>query len=440
MRLKDKLVESDLPDLSKNRIKKIYEGKPFEEEELTESIKSEKEYLAQLSESDEVTGMGITMGKDKTDRLQIALHKLMGVEPTDEEKADWADVPEFEGIKEAYIRYTGDRLVEGNKGIDRRITEAVSADFPDALGVSMERRMVKEYSRVPIAQAWNKFVTKDNPNNYKTQDIIRIGGLGDLPVVAEDGTYTEFTTPSEEKASYNVRKRGKIFRVTREMIKNDDLRVVRRFPIKMGQAAARTLAKFVFDLVINYGSGAINGGTIYDGGALYSAAHKNLTSSTLGTTVLDNAITAIANQTEADSGEVLGLQAAFLIVAYEKRSLAKVLIDSEKRPILSTVASEEGTVESINPNYKAVEPIIVPAGYLRNDTNNWYVLASPRDVEMVVIGFLDGREQPEVLLQDSPTVDQVFTNERIRYKIRHEYSGVVPDYRGLYGGIVAGLS
>ncbi len=368
--------------------------------------------------------------------MALAMHVLLGNELTDEEKKLVEHLPKFVGIREAYSLMTGDKEVRGT-----RITEATqSSDFPQALGTSMERRLVKEYSRVPITAAWKKFTIIDRPDNYKQQDLIRLGGLGDLPIVAENGTYTEYVSPSEEKASYNVRKRGKIMPITREMIKNDDLRFIQRYPVKMGQAAARTLAKFVFDLILNYGSGAINGGNIYDGGALYSAAHANFTASALDFDTLDTGITAMQNQTEADSNEPLSISPAFLLVAAELRGLSKVLIDSEKRPVQPTAGAKTGTDMSVNPNYKACEPIIIPKGFLRNDANNWYLIAGKADIEHVVVGFLDGRENPEVLLQDSQTVGPVFTNDQIRYKIRHEYSGVIVDFRGFYGGLVARFS
>jgi hypothetical protein len=435
-------AEKALPNAYKERIRKQFEGEVATEDEIKESVKAEKELLAEVIGGGEVTGMGmehITTGLTPDDRLQIAFHKLMGVEPTEKEKADWEKVPEFAGIREAYQRYTGDKEVRGE--INQRMREAVSSDFPNALGTSMERRLLKEYSRIPINAAWRKFAVIDKPTNYKQQDLIRIGGLADLPVVAEDGEYTEFVSPSEEQANYTVTKKGKIFKVTRELIKNDDLRMLRKIPVKMGQAAARTLAKFVFDLVINYGSGAINGGTVtYDSKALYHADHNNVAYDALDFDSLDTGITAIANQLEPDSNETLGIQAKFLIVPYELRSLAKVLIDSENRPVQTAAGVKTGTEMSVNPNYKAVEPIIIPNGYLRSDQNNWYLIGDPADLEGIVIGFLDGRETPEILLQDAPGVDQVFTHDRIKYKIRHEYNGCIADHRMFYSGLVAGIS
>jgi hypothetical protein len=295
---------------------------------------------------------------------------------------------------------------------------------------------LKAYDQIAINAAWRKFAKIEDVDNFKTQDRIQIGGLADLPAVAENGTYTEFVSPNEFKSSYAVSKRGKILPVTFEMVKNDDLRMVSRLVTEMGQAAARTLGKFVFDLVLNYASGAINGGTIYDSTALYTSAHNNLTTDALDFDPLDAAITAMADQLEPDSDEPLGIAAKYLLVPYQLRATAKILIESEKKPATTSA----GTQESVNPNYKALDPIIIPKGYLRSDENNWYVLADPADLEYLLVGFLDGKENPEMFIQDQPTVGTVFTNDRIRYKVRHIYSGVQSDFRGFYGGLVTGLS
>jgi len=57
--------------------------------------------------------------------------------------------------------------------------------------------------------------------------------------------------------------------------------------------------------------------------------------------------------------------------------------------------------------------------------------------DMLEIGFIDGKEDPAVLVQDAPGVGMVFTRDRITYKVRHEYGGAVIDYRGFYKAVVA---
>jgi hypothetical protein len=441
MILKEALnAENALPQFSKDRITEMFKGKIVTSDEVQKQIKSEKEYLGKFVESNsngfnvDMSEMRITTGLEPKDRRQIAMDKMMGVEPTDEEKDAWSKVPAFHGLKEAYIEFTGDKNVQGNSGITS-MKEAVSSDFPEALGTSMERRLLKEYARLDVNAAWKKFATIESVDNFKTQDRIQIGGLSDIPVVAEGGTYTEFTSPNEVKASYAATKKGKILVVTWEMIKNDDLRMVTRLVSEMGKAASRTLAKFVFDLILNYASGSINGGTIYDSKALYHNDHNNTTTNALDYDSLNAAITAIANQLQPDSNEPLNINAKYLMVPYELRSLATILLGSEKIP-----GTSEGTIESINPNFQALEPLIIPKGFLRADENNWYVLADSADLEYLNIGFLDGKQNPEIFLQDQPTVATVFTNDQIKYKVRHVYSGVQTDFRGYYGGLVTGLS
>ena len=63
--------------------------------------------------------------------------------------------------------------------------------------------------------------------------------------------------------------------------------------------------------------------------------------------------------------------------------------------------------------------------------------AAKKDIELIELGFLGGKQTPEILRQDAPGVGAVFTNDVIRYKVRHEYGGAVIDYRGFQGGIVA---
>ena len=70
------------------------------------------------------------------------------------------------------------------------------------------------------------------------------------------------------------------------------------------------------------------------------------------------------------------------------------------------------------------------------DTTSWYVLADPNQLEMIELGFLHGREEPELLIQDGPTQSSVFTNDAIAWKIRHVFGGGFLDYRGGYGAIV----
>jgi hypothetical protein len=55
---------------------------------------------------------------------------------------------------------------------------------------------------------------------------------------------------------------------------------------------------------------------------------------------------------------------------------------------------------------------------------------------MIELGFLDGREVPELIAQSTPDTGSVFTNDALAWKVRHVFGGAFLDYRGGYGAIV----
>jgi len=85
--------------------------------------------------------------------------------------------------------------------------------------------------------------------------------------------------------------------------------------------------------------------------------------------------------------------------------------------------------------YGLLEVISVPQF---TDTNNWYLMADPALIEGLEVGFVGGRDAPELLVQDEPAAGQVFTNDQISYKVRWEFGAGWLDYRGAFWSEVAG--
>ncbi|RLJ01535.1 MAG: hypothetical protein DRP08_05390 [Candidatus Aenigmatarchaeota archaeon] len=72
-----------------------------------------------------------------------------------------------------------------------------------------------------------------------------------------------------------------------------------------------------------------------------------------------------------------------------------------------------------------------------SDENDWYLVADPKMYDTIEIGFLGGKEEPEIFVQDQPSIGSVFSADKVYYKIRHIYGGDVLDHRTFYGSIVA---
>ncbi|HHJ80352.1 MAG TPA: hypothetical protein ENJ65_01825 [Candidatus Tenderia electrophaga] len=415
------IAESGLPDLAKTKLRDQFTTMvSFTEAQVDEAITAEREYLAKFTESGHVVDLGggsrIESGEGRSDKVGKMLDAFF--DPNNRE---------VNSFRECYIDITGDRRVTGHmKNCDAaRLREAISnADFREALdstsfanvlGDSVARRMVADYNQPSQYDVWRQLATVVPVNDFRTQERTRFGGYGDLPVVAENGAYAALTSPGDEAANYAVAKRGGEESISIEMIKNDDVGAIQRIPIRMSRAGKRTLGKFVLDFL------ATNP-LIYDGVALFDVAHNNLGAAALDATSLAARRLAMLKQTELGSSERLGIGPQNLWVPAD---MEEVGVNLFRR----NTENDKSFTQSLSLN-------VIPVWYW-TDINDWCLSADPMDIPTIEIGFLDGNEEPELFVQDSPTQGSLFSNDQIKYKIRHIYGGNVLDFRGLDKSVVA---
>lgn len=509
------LSESNLPEPIKNKIRNSFKSKVFKESELKDTIKSERETLAKLIESNTIIDFGDVEGsfveREPVTRLQASLDLMFDYKPNDTEKDKYKDIDRFTSLREAYIAYTDDPEISGKLGPKSimRLQEATETSFSYALGFSMQRKMLPEYKK--IEPLWRKIAVVSNIKDFKLQERIKWGGFGVLPTVqaartvagtpidSATPTYPELGFPTDLEATYAVMTKGGLITTTRRMIIDDDLKVLTGVPVKVAKASAYTLNQFVFDLMLGYNTSGINQATIYDSAVLYATAHKNNITGALGYDNLSTLLDAMYHQTEwgykSDStnnplaaggttlsvtagtgtffkaGDLVWMEGEILrvdSVATDDLTVARGVFGTTaaqhasgtdvykitqilalEKPILwvpralrgtalqlkNSEFNPEGAERATNALRDAFDPIVSP--YLRGDENNYYLSANPSDIEGIEIGFLNGKEDPEILVQDQPTVGDVFVYDTIRHKIRHEYGGAVVDFRAFAGSIVS---
>ena len=272
-----------------------------------------------------------------------------------------------------------------------------------------------EYRAAVDFDGWRQLVNVVPVNDFRMQHRTRWGGYGDLPAVAEGADYLPLTSPTDEEATYGVTKRGGTEDVTLEMITNDDVGAIRRIPTKLSRAAKRTLAKFVFDFLRANPA-------VYDGKALFHADHNNLFTLALEKDALAAHRLAMLKQTELSSNDRIGITPTRLIVPVDLQEKA---VDLFK---LAT-NNEKTFIQSLTMN-------IIPVWYW-TDANDWCTAADPADIPGIEMGFLNGKEEPELFVQDSPTVGSMFTADKLTYKLRHIYGGAVTDFRAFTKAVVA---
>jgi hypothetical protein len=348
---------------------------------------------------------------------------------------DWQNG--YTRISEAYLDITGSnpsKLFSGDLAseiikeswggpIVGRVTESLTtASWGEILADVMGKRMVAEYSRSQF-QTWQQLVTIMPVIDFKSQKLIRVGGYGTLPTVGEGAPYQALTTPTDEQVTYSVTKRGGTEDYTMEMARNDDMRKLVLIPDKLARAAAITVYRAVFDLF------TANPTMAYDSTALFDAAHGNTGTTALSETGLDTARQKMRDQAAyGDSVDILSMTPRFLLVPNELENTANKLTKGQ-----AALVSASNYASDMPNLHLGMDPVVVDYW---TDATDWFVVADPNDCPTIEVGFLDGKVDPELFMQDDPSVGSVFTADKVTWKIRHIHGLTVVDHRAFQRMVV----
>lgn len=419
------IAASSLPAPAQTRLVESFNARAaFTQADVDAAIKSEADYLGLITKTGRVAMPGFGGGARITESAFEKADDMLDAffDPAHKHHRD------VRSFKECYIAMTGDRYVTGlMRDVDKgRMAESLGAfresidstTFADAMGNSITRRMQALVMGNVVLNDWRRVAVIGNANDFRSQERFRVGGYGNLPTVNQGAAYTALSSPGDDKATYAVTKRGGTEDFTLEAIKNDDVGALRRIPSELALAAGNTLYEFVFDF---YRTNP----TIYDTVALYHAGtHTNLLTAALDATQFSAHRLLMAKQTRAGSLKRLGTAIKTLLVPFELQETAVNLFNRNTN-------LDKTYVQTLTPD------IIVPAYW--TDANDWCTVADPAVLPVVEIAFLDGKEEPELFVQDMPNVGSMFSNDKLTYKIRHIYGGdvLVDGWKGTTKAVVA---
>ncbi|MBI4250998.1 MAG: hypothetical protein HY618_00930 [Candidatus Tectomicrobia bacterium] len=438
--LDSRLKACALPDPVKDKLRAQYDPKRlWEEKDLAEAIQLEAKTLEKLTASGALRGYGARaeVTQDEADRVQGMMDGMV-----DPKAKISSGARPFRFLSEAWPAYSrepfeprrvlaacreyGRRASTDFGAIQRLRASLTLAGWGQAFGDSITRALMRDY-REDIFNEWTKVVSSKVPlKDFRTKRAVRLGGYGNLATVAEQATYPALTTPTDEEATYAPAKRGGIEDLTLETIQNDDIGAIQAIPKRLSRAAKATLNSFVF--VTNISANP----TLYDGTALFAAGHGgNTAASALTYANLVTGIEAMMQQTFYNEPREVGAQARprFLLHPSELSEEAFDLLANT----VKVVTGQDATMKNW-PNALGIEAILVPE---YTDANDWFLVADPRLMDTIEIGFLDGQEEPELFVEDNESAGSPFNADKLRYKIRHIYGGAVLDFRGFYRGAPA---
>jgi hypothetical protein len=302
-----------------------------------------------------------------------------------------------------------------------------SSDFPNLLADVMYKVLLDKFKG--LNSPWKQYTMQSDLADFKTHNRVIVSEAPDLLEVESEGKY-EDSTLTDYSYGIALQTFGRTFTVGRRTIINDDLNALRKQPERFGRSAARTLVKRIVN--------AIEGdGNTYDSKSLFHLDHANYTAVTLANTqagaeAVAAAMSKIEKATDPATGEKMGLLAKYLLVPTDLKFIAQQLVRSSQ--IWPATASGGSPVNPIGSLEVLVEPWLTSA-------SGWYVMADPNDCPVVEVGFLGGKDTPDLLMKRADTINLAggedewgYEFDDIFYKVRYDYAVA----RAMYQGIVRG--
>lgn len=381
---------------------------------LEEVTRKQKE-LAEMTEVS--TGRpAATVRVDARDKFkagaELALMKKAGLKGG--ERNEFSSLSLSELAREALMMAgERDRFSDKRDMISRAFTMAGShtvSDFSNILANVMGKGALQGWEEA--AETYPMFTRQGVLSDFKQTRRVGPGVFSALPQMLEDAEYT-YGTVGDRGELIGLATYGRILKISRQAIINDDLSLFGDMPRRLGRAAKRTIGNLVYGIL----TGNPN---MSDGAALFVAGHGNLQASGAGSALqVSSVATAIAAmKVQADNGSALNIAPKYLIVPAALEMTARQLINS-------TVDPGASRGHAINPVANFAE-LIVDARLDANSTTAWYLAADPNAFDTIEVAFLDGN--------DAPYLEQMtaWSSDGVEMKVRIDAAASPLDWRTMY--------
>ena len=291
-----------------------------------------------------------------------------------------------------------------------------TSDFPLIFEEALHKMLMGAFTAVP--DKWRRFCATGSVSDFRNHNRYSTGAFSNLKKVNEGGEYEQGNIPDAEKQVAKADTYGRILKITREMIVNDDMGALGNVSAALGRAAARTIEANVFAaLAANSGRGP----TLSDGKALFHADHNNL---------VDTGSGAVPSMATIDAGrQLMGAQTdpsgLELLDVVPDRWLGPLSLGGSVRQINESTADLTANSNSGVANFvRGIFTDVIDTGRLTG--NAWYMFANPADEPVLEVSFLDGQETPMLDSQED------FNTDGLAWKVRldHGVSGI--GFRGAF--------
>lgn len=242
-----------------------------------------------------------------------------------------------------------------------------------------------------VEDTWMKIAATRNVSDFKTVTSYRMSGAFDFLEVGPTGEL-KHDTVDEESFTNQARTYGRMFGISRQQQINDDLDALSAIPRRIGRGGALKLNDVFWT-------------TFLSNSTFFKTANKNYfdgASSNLSSASLKTAQEKFRKQTDPD-GKPLAITPRILLVPPEEEVAADELMTSTQ--VNTGGSSTKDKVPNRNvwsgKYERAVSTYLSNESYSGYSALAWYLLASPQDLPVIEVAFLNGVKRPTVESADA---------------------------------------
>ena len=327
----------------------------------------------------------------------------------------FAQMPMMEAMRH-YMISNGQRDVMGMSGLHfaGRALQTTS-DLPLILENVMNKELLVAYQE--SMRTFTNFARRTTVNDFRAKNTYKMGDAPDLLPLGEGGEY-KYGKFSESKESYRLSTYARKLGFTRQMMMNDDMGALSRFPQMFGGAASRLESDIVWGLILNYDfiRNKVANHKLFNNKALYHDDHKNLLAG--ATSAFSQDGLSLLRKLGRDQ---LTLDGKFMNVVYNMIAVGSTL-ETKAEQILTGITTPAST-SSVNVFKDKFDIIIEPRIEAVSGGATAYYAFS-RAVQAIEYAYLAGNEGIHTEVVESSDIDGT------TILARHDFGAGFEDHRG----------
>ena len=253
-----------------------------------------------------------------------------------------------------------------------------TGDFSVLLENVMHKTLQAAYAVTP--DTWSQVAGVGTVSDFRVANRYLRGTFGSLDNINEAGEFKNKSIPDGAKQTIQAGTKGNIINLSRQAIINDDMGVFSDLATDLGRAAKLTI-EIDFYALLN------SNPVMFDGNALFSAAHGNIAAvgGPPGVAVFDAARVQMATQMDVSGHEFLDIRPDAWLGPLNLEGQARVIVGSPYDPDAANKLQRVNMVQGL------VSTIV---GTPRLTGTPWYMFADKDMAPAIEVVFLNGVQEP----------------------------------------------